>query len=80
MPACDAANPHEIRHDIIAGLHLQRGIKSARPVKILADLDGCLQVGGQPRITFEVVVDDRFLDPGEAEFIERMASFERLAR
>jgi predicted phage terminase large subunit-like protein len=62
LPVCDAANPHEIRHDEIADLHLQGGIECARPVEILADLDRRLQLGGQLRAAFEVVVNDRLLE------------------
>jgi len=80
LPACDAANPHEIRHDIIAGFHLQGGVERAWSVEILTELDRRLQIGGQPRVTLEVVLDDGLLDPGEAEIIDRVASFQRLAK
>jgi hypothetical protein len=79
LPACHSADPHEIRHDVIAGLHLQGGVERPRPVEILADLDGRLQIRGQPRVALEVVVDNGLLDPGEAEIIDRVAPFQRLA-
>jgi hypothetical protein len=79
LPARHAADPHEIRHDVIAGFHLQGGVERARPVEILADLERCLQVGGQSCVALEVVIDDGLLDPGEAEIIDRVTPFERLA-
>ena len=52
---------------------------SARPVEILADLDRRLELGGEAGIALEIVVDDRLLDPGEAEIVDRVAPFQCLA-
>jgi hypothetical protein len=46
LPACDATDPHEIRHDVIAGFHLQSRVERARTVEILTDLDRRLQICG----------------------------------
>ena len=56
LPARYPADPHEIGHDVIAGLHLQGGVERARPVKVFADLDRRLQIRGQSRVTLEVIV------------------------
>ena len=66
QPAGDAADAHEVRHHEVAGLDLQRRVQLARAVEVLADLDRRLQLGGEPRIAVEIVVDDRLLDPGQA--------------
>ena len=47
-------------------LRPQRRVQVARAVEVLADLDRRLQVGGEPRIAVEIVVDHRLLDPGQA--------------
>jgi hypothetical protein len=78
LPACHAADPHEVRHDVIASFHLQGGVERARSVEILADLDRGLQIRGQSGIAFEVVIDGGLLDPGEAEIVDRVTSFQRL--
>ena len=57
-----AADAHEIRHDEVAGLLLQRQVNVARAIEILADLDGRLQFGGEPGAAIEIVVEDWFLD------------------
>jgi len=63
LPASHAANPHEVRHHVIAGLHLQGSVEHAWPVEVLADLYRRLKIGGEPRVALEVVVDDGLLDP-----------------
>jgi hypothetical protein len=63
LPACDAADPHKIRHDVIARLHLQGGVERA-PLEDITDLDRRFQVGGQSRVTLKVVVDARNLTFG----------------
>jgi len=49
-------------------------VERARPVEVLADLHRRLQIGGEPRVAFEVVIDNWLLDPGETEMINRMAA------
>src|SRR5215831_7479205 len=43
-----AADAHEIRHDEVAGLLLQRQVNVARAVEVFAYLDRRLQFGGEP--------------------------------
>jgi hypothetical protein len=45
QPARDAADPHEVRHHEVTGLFLEREVEVAGAVKILANLDRCLQLG-----------------------------------
>jgi hypothetical protein len=70
----DAADAHQIGHDEVAGLLLQREVNVARAVEIFADLDWRLQLGGEPGGAVEIVVEDRFLDPDKAEIIDHVAA------
>ena len=72
-PSGDAADAHEIRHDIVAGLRAQRPVQIARPVEILADLQGRFEFPGELGAAVEIVVDDRFFQPGEAQIVEHVA-------
>jgi hypothetical protein len=57
-----AADAHEIGHDEVAGLLLQREVNVARAIEIFAYLDRRLQFGGEPSAAVEIVVEDRLLD------------------
>src|ERR1700758_134349 len=69
-----AADAHEVGHDEVAGLLLQRDVNIARTIEILADLDRRLQFGGKPGAAIQIVVEDRFLDPDKAMIIDHVAA------
>jgi hypothetical protein len=48
--------PHEIGHDEVTGLLLQREVNVARAVEVFAYLDRRLQFGGEPGAAVEIVV------------------------
>src|ERR1700735_3620215 len=68
------ADAHEIGHDEVAGLFLQREVNVARAVEIFAYLDRRLQFGGEPGAAVEIVVKDRFLDPAQAMIVNHVAA------
>ena len=53
-------------------------VQLARPVEVLADLQRRLQLGGEPGVAVEIVVDDRLLDPVEAQVVDHVAAVQRL--
>ena len=59
QPAGDTADAHDVRHHEVAGFLLERDMNVAWPIEILADLNRGLQLGGELRVSVEVVVDDR---------------------
>src|SRR3984885_5576840 len=69
-----AADAHEIGHNEVAGLLLQREVNVARAVEIFAYLDRRLQFGGEPGAAVEIVVEDRFLDPDKAKIVDHVAA------
>src|SRR3984885_2978552 len=69
-----AADAHEIGHNEVAGLLLQREVNVARAVEIFAYLDRRLQFGGEPGAAVEIVVEDRFLDPAQAMIVNHVAA------
>ena len=77
-PARDAANPHQIRHHVIARLPLQRVVKVTRPVKILSNLNRRLSLGGELRVSIKIIVDDRLLDPCQPEVVDHVAPVQSL--
>src|SRR6516162_4805310 len=79
QPAADAADAHEIGHDVIAGTGADRLVKDARPVEIFAKLHRLLELADKLRIAGEVVVDDRLLEPVKALIVERVAPRQRIA-
>jgi hypothetical protein len=79
QPARHAADTHEIRHDQIARLLLQRGVEVAGTVEVLADLKRCFELRGKLGEAVEVVVYDRLLDPGEAVIVDGVAALQGLA-
>src|SRR5580704_8012513 len=72
--SCHAADAHEIGHDEVTGLLLQREVNVARAVKISAYLDRRLQFGSEPDAAVEIVVEDRFLDPDQAMIVNHVAA------
>ena len=58
---------------------MQRSLQIARTIEIFADLNRRLQFGGELRITIEIVVDDRLLDPVQAKIVDHVAALQRLA-
>src|ERR1700751_4569259 len=69
-----APDAHEIGHDEVAGLLLQREVNVARAIEIFADLDRRLQFGGPPGAAIKIVVADWFLDPGKPMIIDHLAA------
>jgi hypothetical protein len=69
-----AADAHEIGHDEVAGLLLQREVNVARAVEVFADLDRRFQFGGELGAAIKIVVEDWFLNPGEAMIIDHVAA------
>jgi hypothetical protein len=77
QPSGDAADPHQVRHDQVARLLLQDLVQLAWAVDVLPDLDRRPDLGGELRQAVDVVVDQRFLDPGQAEVVEGVAPAQR---
>ena len=73
-PSCDAADAHEVRHYQVTGFHLKRPMQVPGSIKILANLNRRLQFGREPREAVKVVVNDRLLDPVEAQVIDQVTA------
>ena len=79
QPAADAADPHQVRHHVVAGARRDRLVHVARPVEILAELHGRIELAGELRVARNVVVGDRLLEPVQALVVERVAAVQRVA-
>src|SRR6202030_2619877 len=54
-------------------------MQCARAVEILPELYGCRQFPGELRVSAEVIISDRFLEPGEALPVERVTAVQCIA-
>src|SRR5258705_6417713 len=54
-------------------------MQCARSVEILPELHGGRQLPGELGVACEIVIDNRFLEPGEALPVERVTAVQRVA-
>jgi hypothetical protein len=79
QPSRDAADAHEIRHHEIARSPLQGIMQLAATIEVLTHLDRRLEIGREPGVAVEVVIDDRFLDPRQTQIVDHMAALQGVA-
>ena len=79
QPSGHPADPHQVRHDQVAGPRPDGLVHGARAVEVLAEHDRGGQVGGEPGVAVQVVIAQRLLDPGQPLRVERPAALQRLA-
>ena len=70
----NTSDAHQVGHDKVPGPGDDRLIQSARAVKVLAELNGRLQLARELDVASEVVVDNWLLEPEEALIVERSDS------
>jgi hypothetical protein len=80
QPAGDTADPHQVRHDQVARLGPDGLAHGPRAVEVLPQHDGGGDVTGDPCVAVQVVVAERFLDPGQALAVERAAALQSLTQ
>ena len=73
-PSGNPSDPHQIEHDVIAGLFSDGLEERPRSVKVLTKLDGRFELSRELCVASEVIVRDGFFEPVEALIVEGMAN------
>src|ERR1700730_11888026 len=78
-PSGNPSDPHQIEHDVIAGLFPDGLEKRPRSVEVLAKLDGVFELPRELCVAREVIVRDVFFEPIEALIVKGMTAVKRVA-
>jgi hypothetical protein len=78
-PSADPSDPHQIRHDIIAGPGPDGLEERPRTIEVLAELDGGLELARELRVAREIIVSNRLFEPVETLIVEGVSAVQRVA-